>query len=345
MSNIALRASALSAFSNTASVKTITIPAPTVTGDLILVGVATGTSGHPTTPSGWTLVAGSTQTNGVCTDVYYRVAQAGDSGSTVTFGQSTQTRAIISVGVYSGVDTTSPIAQVQAASETVAGTSHAAGTITTTAATWVVRFMFGKDGATASTAFTEAANQLMRQSQPGNGFSGTNQISLAMSDSNGDRPAGSQSGTWSLDSSTANAVGIGIALNPVTTTVTVRPVADVTTTGTTIVGGASAFTVLADDDPATYVEVPAGTFTVETRLGTLSAAPSSITVKFYGAGSPASMQVVTSLYQGTTLIGQLGNETALVTSETTKTYSLTGPQQAACTNLADLRVRQVVTVA
>lgn len=346
MTSIAYRDSALTSYSTAGATKSITIPGTIVVGDLMLLAFAAGSGGGGTTPAGWTALPSSAVTNGsLLTNVWYRVAQSGDAGSTVTVAQTTGTRAIIGVVAYSGVDTSAPLGTPTVFSETVSGNSHTAGSVTLSVPTWIVRFAFTKDGASgASTAFTPPAGFTVRQQQPGNVFSGTFQNGMAFADSAADLSAGAQAGTWSTDSATANFVAIGVALLPTTSTVTVRPVADITTTGTTLVGGSSAWSVLADNDPATYVEVPAGTFTVETKLGPITAAPAQVTVKYYAAGSPTSMSVQTSLYQGTTLIANLGTESTVVTTETTKTYSLTSGQQAAITNLSDLRVRQVVTV-
>ena len=350
MTALAYRASALASYTTAAAAKNIVIPAAVVKDDVMLLAFAGGAGGNAAAaPSGWAAVPGATGlANGVTADLFYRVAQSGDAGTTVTVAQTTGTRAIVALTAYSGDDIAGPIAVSAVQSETVSSATHAGASLTVPASGgWVARFLYLKDSiTTASTTITPPAGTTVRQSQPGNVFTGGAQVSLTIADSNGDVAAGTANGTWTSDgSATSTAIAVGVVIKPVTSTVTVRPVSDITTTGTALVGGASASAVLADDDPNTYVEVPAGTFTVETKLGTLSAAPSQVTVKYYGAGSPASMQVVTSLVQGTTVIGTLGTENAVVTSETTKTYSLTGAQQSACTNLADLRVRQVVTVA
>lgn len=345
MTAIAFRASALASFSTTTATKSVVIPVQVVTNDLMFLAFSAASTGRPTAaPSGWTAVPGGNGVNGVGADLYYRIAQGGDAGSTVTVTQQAQTRAILALTAYTGVDLASPLGAVATLSETTAQTNHPAAALTTTGSGWVARFLFTKDGgATASTAFTPPAGYTIRQQQAGASFSGTNQITLAVADSNADVGAGAQTGTWGSDNSTINAIAIAVELEPLTATVTVRPNADITTTGYALVGGASAFSVLADDDPNTYVECSAGTSTVEVKMATPTAAPTTISVKFYGAGSPAAMQVVTSLMQGATTVASWTDNT-VYTTETTKTYTLTAPQQAACTNLADLRVRQVATV-
>jgi len=351
MTATAYRASApLASYTTAGAAKNQTIPASVVAGDIIFLAMSSGTNGQASAaPSGWTAVPGATGiTNGVVCDLFYRIAQSGDAGSTVTIAQGTGTRAIVGVSAYSGVNTAAPFAVTPVvASETVAGNSHTAAAVTVpSGGGMVVRFFYMKDSASAaSTVITPPAGFTTRQSQPGVTFSGTAQISLTIADSNGDLPAGSSSGTWTHDGgATATAVGIGIALAPLSSTVSVRPVADITTAGVTIVGGTTGYGVTADDDPGTYLEFPAGTNSPEEKVGTLTNAPTTVTVGYYVAGGAVAASFTTKLMMGATTIATWGPETGLPTGETFKTYTLTAAQQTACTNLADLRVRTTGTV-
>ncbi len=341
---IAFRDSAHVSVTTAGGAKTITIPSTVVVGDLLILDFCAPSGGAPAAaPAGWT--AGPTATDSITATSFYRVAQSGDGGTTVTVSQSTGTRAHLIITAYSGVDTGSPIGLTNTATESGTSATHSGASITTTDTAWIHRALYMKDGGTPSTTITPPSGFTNRESLPGNTFSSTFQAALAVADSNGDVAAGVQSGTWTVDQSTSDAVAMVMELVPLTTTVTVRPASTVSSTGTTIVGGATADAVLADDDPATYVEVPTGgTFTVETIFDAPPAPLKSITVKFYGAGSPATMSVDTKLYVGSTPIVDFGAETAVVTSETTFTYAIDAAGQAAQTNLADLHLIQVCTV-
>jgi hypothetical protein len=81
-----------------------TIPALTVTGDLILAFIMHRSSLTP--PSGWTLVATSTCTNSTVTQitsVYKRTAVGGDAGSSPTWTQASAGRFIAHINTYRGL--------------------------------------------------------------------------------------------------------------------------------------------------------------------------------------------------------------------------------------------------
>lgn len=334
-------ASSNASYSTTTATKSILVPATVAAGDLLLLGFCGGTGGSASAPpSGWTSVrAASDSVEG---EVFYRIAQAGDAGATITVAQSTATRAALTMLALRGVNQASPIHTSASAVEgATAVTTHAGATVVTTDTTWIARFLMMKDGSVNATTITPPSGFTLRQSA----FSGGSfQSSMGMADSAADVASGTWSGTWTVDQSTNTAVMIGVAVNPASSSVTVRPVQDITTTGLTFVGTTSGWSATADDDPATYVEFPVGSFTYEAKLATLASAPNTVTIKGFAAGSPTTLSYATSLYQGATQIATWAPETAVVTTETTKTYTLTSGQKAAITNLADLRVRVVVTV-
>lgn len=329
--------------------KTALIPSGTTAGNLIVAGFMGGVSGTCATPAGWSPVTNGSGVAGTSTaQLFYRIAQSGDAGATTTFTQTTGTRVIIIMGVYSGVDQTTPIPQCIKTNETTATVTHDAGDITLTNAAWTQRWLFLKDGGTASTGITEVATNVMRQTQPGNVFSSTFQQSLSMSDPGTDKAPGTHGGNWVVapaGATSATAAAFVLELTPQSSTVTVRPTSDITTTGLTIVPTGTAFSVLADDDPATYVEVPAtGQKVLEVKFGTFSAAPNTITVKYLTAGGAATNSLNVKLMQGSTVIADFPTDTSVPTTETVKVFTLSSPQKSAITNLTDLRVRITETV-
>lgn len=342
---ISFVASGAATFSTAGSVKQIAIPASTVVGDLIVVDYLAATGAGPAaTPAGFT--AGPTASDNCVLATYYRVAQSGDAGQNVTVSQSgTGSRAQMMITVYRGVATSGSVGQTNTATESGTSATHVGGSITTSATSWVRRTLAVKDGATPSTTITAPSGFTLRESSPGNTLSSVNQLGLAVADTGADVAAGSQTGTWTVDQTTSDAAMVVMELVPTTTTVTVRPDATVSTTGCTIVGGATGHAVTADNDPATYIEVPTGgTFTIKLALETPPSALKSVTIKFYGSGSPVTMSVQAKLAMSGTPIVNFATETAVVTSETTKTYTIDAAGQAAQTTLTDLEVWVVCTV-
>lgn len=97
------------------STANLTVPAATQAGDIILFATAT-INGHNVTPSGYTLLANNTgsYTSGTSTittayALYYKVAVAGDAGSTVTYSSSATVAGggedVGAVAVYRGFGT------------------------------------------------------------------------------------------------------------------------------------------------------------------------------------------------------------------------------------------------
>jgi RHS repeat-associated protein len=98
----------------TATTITVNNAVGTTTGDLLVatVGVASTVAGTsaPTvaTPSGWTLIASSSNPNGQLVAAFYKFAAAGDPVSW-TFTLSASGRAVGAIVAYTGVDPTTPI--------------------------------------------------------------------------------------------------------------------------------------------------------------------------------------------------------------------------------------------
>jgi hypothetical protein len=88
-------------------------------------------------PTGWVqreiVVSGATLT----TQVFERVAAAGDAGDPVTVALSGQAKVTLQLLAYSGTATTGPIASVTSGADG-AGTSHTTPTTTAPAGSWVL---------------------------------------------------------------------------------------------------------------------------------------------------------------------------------------------------------------
>lgn len=330
---------------------TVTIPATVQPGDaMLLFHVMNSASLAVTTPpTGWDPLEGTQTTASAAYTAWRRVAQAGDAGATVTVGTNggSALKNTMLVGAWSGVDTTTPVDAFTHALESTSQTAHAAGTVNTTNDNDViVSVAMGKD--TGVTAWTPPGGFTSRVS---NFAGGTGQTDGAIADTTTTtHGTGLGGGTWTEDVASTNVCIYTIALAPLSATTSVRPASDVTTTGWTTVPAQAATdsyaSRLADGNDLTYASSPTNpnAAVLEVKLGVPPGPLTQITHRGYTSGGATSMTIVTGLYMGTTLIASF-TETALVTAPTTFTYTLNASQQAAQTDLTDLRLRVTATVA
>ena len=98
----AFRAAASTPFNGTdASSQAITIPSTVQVGDVLILGAVSNSAGPPSTPAGWTAI--DTWTGSFSHHkLLYRVAQAGDAGSTVTVTLGSAGRLSLGMSCYSG---------------------------------------------------------------------------------------------------------------------------------------------------------------------------------------------------------------------------------------------------
>lgn len=345
---IAPRATAR-AFGSGPSSNPVTIPASVQVGDVMfLFGGANGATINFTTPSGWTLLEPAKTTTAAKYACWWRVAQAGDPGSSFQLATDggAGLKTVAQLAVWSGTDATSPVMAFASVAETTSQTSHAASAVTTTAANaHVISAVMGRD--TGGTSWTPPSGFTSRDS----GFQGGSaQMSAAVADRAAATTGSYGSGNWVEDVSSANTCIYTLALAPLTTTTTVKPVSDVTTAGwsTTPAQGAgdSYASRLADGSDSTYASSPSNpsASVLEVKLAVPPGPLTQITHRGYAAGGGVSQSVKTELFMGSTLIASFGPETAIVTAPTTYTYALSAGQQAAQTSLTDLRVRITATV-
>lgn len=140
------------------------LPAQATTGRLIVLYFSTLSAGQTiTTPSGWNLVASPTGFG--LARIYWRIAIAGDAGSTVTITNSTVQQWSITCSVYGGTDTTTPIPETQDTPISMSTTSIVASAVTIDTANsryvnWVVSTTNAAPFTVASgqTAYINAAN-------------------------------------------------------------------------------------------------------------------------------------------------------------------------------------------
>jgi hypothetical protein len=87
---------------------TVNYPATTVLNEVLALDLSTG-GGTPTTPAGWTLIAGSQQAAADSSYGYWKVATGTEGGTNFVATIATAGRATATITRYSGVDTSNPI--------------------------------------------------------------------------------------------------------------------------------------------------------------------------------------------------------------------------------------------
>jgi PKD repeat protein len=136
-----------------------TVPAGTSAGDRLLLVLSlndsTRTLGEITGVTGWTLL--DTATSGTMqTNVYTKVAAAGDAGRTVRFSMDAAAKYTLTAAAYSG-DMLEP--QLAKASETVVRSGHTTPVLDARSGDWAVSYWADKSSATTSFALPSAVTQ------------------------------------------------------------------------------------------------------------------------------------------------------------------------------------------
>ncbi len=151
----------------------VTRPTGTQTGDVILAAITTEAGETVATPSGWTATANANNASTVRTATFWHVAAGGDPSSwAFTLGTSKKAAAV--AVTYSGVDTSSPI-DVAATATAASTTSHAAPSVTTTAAWRHLVNIYGITGLTSLTP-PNGSNELADQQ------SGASAVTIELAD-------------------------------------------------------------------------------------------------------------------------------------------------------------------
>ena len=162
-----------------------TIPAGTSAGDRLLMVLSlndtTRSVGSTTGVTGWSLL--DTATSGTMqTNVYTKVAAAGDAGRTVRFSLDAAAKYTLTVAAYSG-DMLEP--QVAKASETLVRSNHTTPSLDAHNGDWAVSYWADKSSATTVFALPDAVVQRRALCSANAGH-----ICSALADSAGGVPAG-----------------------------------------------------------------------------------------------------------------------------------------------------------
>lgn len=348
----------------------VVIPAAVQAGDTLLLGYIadsstsdTGGQGvisDPAGVTGWSELSPQQSLNAAIAKGWYKVAEAADAGATVTIdytGDTMLQKAAGILGAWSGGDTANPLAVISPPSDSsTSSVSHVMPVIDTTGfeQCLIISLYLGREP-TASASYTTSAGWTLRAADLGTAGSTGGQPEAAIIDSGTQVAAGAGQGGGTITGDQAANYNFAwtVALAPAIPVQTARPTVDVTTANwtpsTSLGAGVQESSLVADGSDSTYVtSIAAPSAQVwEAKLPTMSAAPDTVTNRVYFTGGAVSGTVVTDLVQGTTVIATRTDSYDSVTPPPTApadlVLTLTGAEQAAITDLADLRIRCTVT--
>lgn len=343
----ALRTSAVAPYTAPATAKTITIPAGAVIGDLLLLQWSGGAAPVlDASFTGWTQVASGLSGGAV---LWSRVCQSGDPGRVVTVEAGGGTAKVsLVITVLSSVDQVTPVAVSATTSETTSTTSHTGPALSSSVTGKVMQFYFSKEATASSSRPISGAYTVVQDET--NGSATNAQVATAYI-SNADVTGSIAAPTWGpISQASANVFMVAVAVGPVSTTIGVFPQSDVTLpSGATIVGGTAAWQVLSDTDDNTYVQfgVSGTAQHLIERFGSggtpLQGPLQQFTLRVLMNGATSVVVVPTMRNATTPLSGGGVQASHTFAADGSFTWTVSGGDQTAQTNLADIEIDFSIT--
>ena len=189
--------------------KSVAVPAATKVGDTMVLFETRGTADGWTDPTGiasWTQVSsvsGSSKTS----TVWVKRATASDLGSTITITNAAYKKALLGLGVYSGVAATSPVRAVSSATDS-SRASHTSPTVTAGSGDWVLTYYV--DFSSTTTSWSSPGGTTTRDSST---QTGSGRYASLWVDSGAPVPGGSYGGlTASSNAASSRAFAWTMAL-------------------------------------------------------------------------------------------------------------------------------------
>jgi PKD repeat protein len=125
---------------STTKTPTVTLPGTLHAGDVILLSLNLNSSVAVSTApsqSGWTAL-GTANASGLQSFVWWKVAAAGDAGTTVSTPLASGVKATLQSAVYTGTNKTTPVDVFASRTDLTTGASHTTPTVTASPGDWVV---------------------------------------------------------------------------------------------------------------------------------------------------------------------------------------------------------------
>ncbi|SDX86564.1 PKD domain-containing protein [Modestobacter sp. DSM 44400] len=176
----------------------LTVPSSVQPGDGLVLVLSTNSTVTGTAPSGWSQVGTQVSSPSVTTQVFQRVAAAGDAGSAITVSLSASAKATLQLLAYSGTSPGGPVTAVAGASD-VGGTSHTTPQATTSSAAWVLSIWSDKQS--VARTWTAPSGVTSRNSLAG---IGSGDVATLVADSGAPVPAGAVGGHTAAVPSASN---------------------------------------------------------------------------------------------------------------------------------------------
>jgi PKD repeat protein len=198
------------------STASVTVPGAVQQGDALLLyaSVANATTvPDPSAPglTGWTKVGGPVTTGAMATQVWQRVAAAGDAGQPVTIALGALSKVGLELVAYSGTDPTNPVASVASNADTALVTAHPAPAANVTlGGSWVVDYWADKSSTT--TTWTAPAGQQVRDTSIG---AGSGRVTSLLTDSGGAVGTGGYGPSTASTDATSKGTEVTVVLSPV----------------------------------------------------------------------------------------------------------------------------------
>jgi PKD repeat protein len=208
---IALRGSQGTSARGVTSVS-VDIPTGVQAGDGLVLVLSTNSTASGATPTGWTPAHARLSGSGPSTQVFQRVAAAGDAGDPVTVTLSARAKVTLQVLAYSGTAATGPIASVTSTARG-AGTSHPTPAATAAPGSWVVSLWSDKQA--AARTWTAPAGVTVRSNLAG---VGSGDVATLLADSGAAVSGAQPSRTATVPTASTRAVTATIVLAPGSTT-------------------------------------------------------------------------------------------------------------------------------
>jgi PKD repeat protein len=191
---------------------TVNVPAGVQAGDGLVLVLSTNSTVSGATPAGWTAAHTRLSGTGPNTQVFQRVATAGDAGAPITVALSGQAKVTLQVLAYSGTAATGPIASVTSAAR-AAGTSHPTPATTAAAGSWAVYLWSDKQN--AARTWAAPAGVTVRSNLAG---VGSGDVATLLADSGAVVSGPVASRTATVPTASTRAVTATIVLAPGSTT-------------------------------------------------------------------------------------------------------------------------------